>query len=359
VRHESLKGLLRSVLFLALAACIIALTISRISHSSAAGRATAIVANGSFTNGVAALTPGQRAQVRQLLLDGVGTRVSLVRDGALPGQVRASVDTARSFIQERSGLELSSETADKLAEMEQQTENGSSSRISCDDLSDTVLAVVIERFHHSTDAELEEAASQLVNVRTSSSVPQDAGISKGASASKTRADQLPTSSPPDPAGSFVMLRADGRGLMRQTELIQMAKQYRGRMDIPVQMIAIVGIVRPLVRKAFQNRLAILSQGLPDQWGDADSRGLGPVQAFLLSYSVVAGDPLYRSKQGLEQAMKWVEQTNLKADSRFSYPSPAGRLPYGSSGYLFSTPLDLVFDSKDREQRDFVVRRKKT
>ena len=104
------------------------------------------------------------------------------------------------------------------------------------------------------------------------------------------------------------------------------------MNAPAQMIAIIGIVRPLVRQAFHTRLGILSQALPEQWGEAQSRGLAPVQAFLLSYSVVGDDSLYRSKQGLDTAMKWVEQVNEKADS--SYPVSAGRLPYGSSGYLF-------------------------
>jgi hypothetical protein len=340
VRYESLKGPLGSLLFLAFAVCIAAVTILHVSHSSSAGRA-----NGISANGVAALTPGQHAQVRQLLLDGVGTHVSVVREGALPGQVRASVDSVRSFLQERSGLQLTPETADKLAAMEQQTQNGTSDRISCDDLSDTALAILVDRFRHSTDAEIEQAASQLANVRTSSPVSQNAGISNAAAASNTGANHLPASVPPDPAASLVMLRADGRGIMKQAELVQEAMQYRDRMNVPVQMVAIVGIVRPLVRKAFQHRLGLLSQGLPEQWGDANSRGLSPVQAFLLSYSVVADDPLYRSKQGLEQAMKWVEQTNLKADASHRYPSPSSRLPYGSSGYLFSTPLDLIFDKQ--------------
>jgi hypothetical protein len=336
VRQETLKRLLRLTLFLVLAACITAVTVSRVSHSSSAGRASGI-----FTHGVASLTPGERAQVRQLLLDGVGTRVSLLREGAMPGQVRASVDTLRSFIQERSGLELAPEVGDKLARMERQTQDGYSARISCDELSDTILAVVVERFRHSTDAEIEQAASQLANVRTSSPAPQDAGILKPAIPPKTLANQ--TAKLPDATGGVVMLRADGRGIMKQSELIQEAEQYRDRMNAPAQMIAIVGIVRPLVRKAFQNRLGILSQGLPEQWGDAQSRGLGPVQAFLLSYSVIADDALYRSRQGLEQAMKWVEQVNVKRDSGHSYPSSAGRLPYGSSGYLFSTPLELILD----------------
>jgi hypothetical protein len=100
-----------------------------------------------------------------------------------------------------------------------------------------------------------------------------------------------------------------------------------------------------VRQAFQKRLGILSEGLPEQWGDAPSRGLSPVQAFLLSYSAVADDPLYRSRQGLEEVMKWAEQVNVKADSNHSYPAPAGRRPYGSSGYLFSAPLDLILDKQ--------------
>jgi hypothetical protein len=330
-----MKVLLRLVLFVVLATCIIVATLSRVSHSFSV----------ELPRGGSTLTAADRAQARQLLLGGVGSRVSLVREGAGPGQVRTSVDSLRDFVGERSGLDLAPELTDKLAAMEQRAVDGDFARISCDDLSDSVLAVVVDRFRHSTDAEIEQAASQLANVKTRGADAQSSGGSTNKTAPRTGTSQTGISGAAAGAGDRVMLRADGRGIMDQSELIDAAKQYRARMNAPAQMIAIIGIVRPLVRQAFQKRLGMLSQGLPEQWGDAPSRGLAPVQAFLLSYSVVADDPLYRSRQGLEEVMKWVEQVNLKGKASQSYPSPAGRLPYGSSGYLFSTPLDLIFDGQ--------------
>ena len=307
MKSEASKGTVRLVLFLACMVCIVAVTVSRVTHSSVRlGKS---------------LTAADLQRQRQLLLDGVGASVSLLSDRAEPSQVQASIDSVRTFIHDRSGLALDPEVTARLTAMEKSTLDGNAGRVSPDDLSDSVLAVVVERFRHSTDSQIEDAADRLGNVRT---VNQHGG--------------------PVPASAErVMMRADGRGLMSRSEFVDAAKQYRARMNVPVQLMAIVGIVRPLVRQAFQTRLAALSQGLPEQWGGSDTRGLTPARAFLLSYSVIADDSLYRSKAGLQTAMKRVEETNKRTDS--TYPASAGRLPYGSHGYLFSAPLDLILDKQ--------------
>jgi hypothetical protein len=326
VKHQIFRGVLRLALFVVLIIGVVALTVSRISHSWSDRIANPVGQQ---------LTPAGRARVRQLLLDGVGTRVSLPVEGARPGQVSVSIDSVRTFIRERSGLELAPEAIDKLTAMEQRTLDESAGRITCDDLSDTVLAVLVERFRHATDAEIERAAGDLANARALGASGANSPVTVAGSA-RVGDRRVSTST-----GDQVTLRADGRGVMSRSELIDAAKQYRARMNAPAQMIAIIGIVRPLVRQAFRTRLGILSQALPEQWEEAQSRGLTPVHAFLLSYSEASDDALYRSKQGLDTAMKWIEQVNLKSDS--NYPASAGRLPYGSSGYLFSSPLDLILD----------------
>ncbi|HWX42416.1 MAG TPA: hypothetical protein VN345_14795 [Blastocatellia bacterium] len=307
VKSEASRGVVRLVLLLACTVCIVAVTVFRVAHSG-------------VRHGVS-LTAADLERQRQLLLDGVGASVSLLSDRAEPGQVQASIDSVRTFIHDRSGLDLDPEVTARLAAMEQRTLDGNASRVSPDDLSDSVLAVVVERFRHSTDTQIEDAADRLGNVRT---VSQNGG-------------KVPASA------ERVMMRADGRGLMSRSEFVEAAKQYRARMNVPVQLMAIVGIARPLVRQAFQTRLAALSQGLPEQWGGSDTRGLTPARAFLLSYSVIADDSLYRSNAGLHTSMRRIEQTNRAADS--TYPASAGRLPYGSHGYLFSAPVHLILDKQ--------------
>ncbi|HEY6334141.1 MAG TPA: hypothetical protein VI756_32805, partial [Blastocatellia bacterium] len=186
--------------------------------------------------------------------------------------------------------------------------------------SDSVLGVVIERFRHSTDAEIEKAADAFANVRTN-------GTSSG--------DAAATANP-------VMLRANGQGVMSRADFVKYAKQYRTLMNVPAQLIALVSVVRPMVRQTFQSRLSTLSQALPEQWGDAPAKGLTPSRAFLLTYSVISDDMLGRSMPDLKEHMNWADSIRAKADPAYG-PRTAGATPYGSKGSLFSSPLELILN----------------
>ena len=308
------KSSFRLGILLLIAACTVAVTVSRVVHSGEVPH---------FAAGHPPLSPvlsiADRQRVRQLLLSGVGTSVSLPIEGAQQGQVQASVDSVRDFIRSRSGLELVPEVTAKLKTIEQRTLDGNASRISCDDLSDSVLGVLVERFRRCSDAEIEQAADGLGNVR--SEFPPGTASSVAA--------------PND-----VMLRASGQGIMTRSEFVETAKRYRTLMNAPTELVVIISIVRPVVRQAFQQRLSILSQALPEQWGDAPERGLTPNRAFLLAYSVVGDDPLARSAPELQASIKWLDSVNADGDPK--PPGSEGRLAYGSKGRVFSSPLDLVF-----------------
>src|SRR5215472_2132050 len=132
VSSAMLKRIVRLVLFLACIASVVAITVSRVAQSG--------------VRRPAAMSAADRARQRQLLLDGVGSSVSLLTDRAEPGQVQASIDSVRAFIRDRAGLDLDREVAARLTAMEQRTLDGNAGRISSDDLSDSVLGVVVERF---------------------------------------------------------------------------------------------------------------------------------------------------------------------------------------------------------------------
>jgi hypothetical protein len=309
VSNETSKGLLRLGIFLVLAVGVVTVTVSRVVQSRAIVRSSGHPAS---------LTASNQQRLRQLLLDGVGTSVTLPTEGARPGQVQASVDSVQDFIRARSGLELAPEVTAKLAAIEQRTLDGNAGRISCDDLSDSMLGALVERFRHCTDAEIEKAADGLGNVKTVGARTDDSSAS---------------------GASRLMLRANGQGVMSRAEFVESAKRYRTLANVPVQLIALVGIVRPVFRQTFKARLNTLSQALPEQWGDAPTRGLTPTRAFLLTYSVASDDMLGRSIADLQQHMKWAEGLRTKADA--SYPSSAGATPFGSKGYLFSSPVNLL------------------
>jgi hypothetical protein len=311
VSKDTLRSVGRLTAFTLLIACAVTFTVSRVVHSG-----TQQTQRGKTPP---ELTSTDKQRLRTLLLAGVGTSVPLPAEGARPGQVEASISSMSQFIKDRSGLELSPEVTAKLSSIEQRTLDGSANRISCDDLSDSMLGVLVERFRHCTDAEIEKAADALGNVKTSGS---KAGDSAGS------------------AKTMLMLRGNGQGVMSRAEFVESTKRYRTLANVPAQLIALVGIVRPVVRQTFQARLNTLSQALPEQWGDAPAKGLTPTRAFLLAYSVVGDDTLGRSMPDLKEHMKWADSARVKADPSYQ-PSTAGT-PYGSNGSLFSSPVNLIF-----------------
>lgn len=137
---ETSKGVLRLAAFLLLVACAMTFTVSRVAHSGSKDR------EGRRHGSTAELTTADWQRLRAMLLAGVGTSVPLPTEGARPGQVEASISSMSQFIKDRSGLELSSEVTNKLASIEQRTLDGNGNRISCDDLSDSMLGALVERF---------------------------------------------------------------------------------------------------------------------------------------------------------------------------------------------------------------------
>jgi hypothetical protein len=89
-------------------------------------------------------------------------------------------------------------------------------------------------------------------------------------------------------------------------------------------------------------IGFLSAALPEQFGAA-AQGLTPVQALLITYSVIADDPLMDSTPNLKKRMKALQERIERGEGH--YPSPDGHFAYGVNGYLYSTPLDLTLDEQ--------------
>lgn len=68
--------------------------------------------------------------------------------------------------------------------------------------------------------------------------------------------------------------------------------------------------------------------------------LSPVEVFLLAYSAISNDQLAGSDSDLKARMQALAAT-VEGMGSGKYPSPNGRLPFGTNGYLASSPLDVV------------------
>lgn len=241
------------------------------------------------------------------LQDGLGKEVRFAKDKDSVQNINASVESVAGFIDERSGIKLSDETKKKLAAIEQQTSDGVTRRITSDELSDALTETAVERMANLTDQNIDHAADVL-----------SAGD-----------DTKP-----------VKLRGDGRGYMKRSVFVSQAKILR---DQARQNRYTLGEeMRPLVAAEINERVEVYSKAVPQHFGHAQTKGMTPAQAVLISYSVASDDYLHlsgKSMKGLLQREKqWMKEEGLA-------PVRSSGKAYGVYGNRVSMPLDLIFDDK--------------
>jgi len=250
------------------------------------------------------------------LRDGVGSEVAFTDVGD-ETNCRASADSLSNFMFKRSGTKLSGKTKTRLGRMEASTLAGSSRRISLDDLADILAATAVERISKLSDSDLSHAADTL----------------RGFDA-------------PDLPESFrrgrntVKLRASKASSLEPEQFVAQAKSIRGADGASKSVFQ--GAARTAIADELQKRSHSLGEAIPERFGS--SIGLTPIQAVLLTYSVAADDPLTDSDANLQKHMVEVRDGLTRITGQI-YASPQGHLAFGTNGYLFSTPLDLLFDEE--------------
>lgn len=75
------------------------------------------------------------------------------------------------------------------------------------------------------------------------------------------------------------------------------------------------------------------------------KGLTPVNAMLLTYTLVSGDSFADTTSTLTTTMQKIQQVMMKTYG--SYPSYAGHSPYGANGYVFSSAAALFFTENNQ------------
>lgn len=251
--------------------------------------------------------------------DGVGSEVRFAQRGDNADAVRASVESAVHFMRQRSGVDLRGQTKSRLADMEAQTLNGTLRRITPDELAEIIAATTVERIAASNDDEIGRAVETL----------------RGFNA-------------PDVPDSFrnarahVQLRANAASDLTPEQLTERVKAVRDADPITRAVVkaGIKGVAGDEVRK----RMKYLGEAVPEQFGTAATDGFTPLQAVLIVYSAASDDPLADSEANLQKRLKSVHDGIEKVTGRH-YPSPDGHLAYGPNGYIFSTPLDVIFDEQ--------------
>jgi hypothetical protein len=277
-----------------------------------------------------AVRPDQRAANKQHVIaitrDGVGREVQFAAPNASAENITSSVNTVASFIYSRSGISLSASTKTKLAQMETRALNGTRRSITVGELSEVMTAMALERLSSLTDQQIEYMASSLSGFDV-----------------------------PDLPNSFrnngIRVRASRSVGTTQAEFADQVKAIRGQLGTTTGK-AFQSMAHDAILAEVQGRVKILSEAVPEQfagiWDVSNDRpgsvGVTPLRAILVTYSVAGDDALYDSESNLRLRMR-TTQEGIASVTGGNYPSPDGHFAYGANGYLYSTPLDLVFDEQ--------------
>jgi hypothetical protein len=250
--------------------------------------------------GTAGVTEEMTRTFHAQIKEGVGAEVQFARSGSSPAQISESVDSVARFIQERSGLPMGNATKTNLIGMEQSAlESGR--RISTTELSIALAETITERMATVSDGEIARAEKSF-----------------------------------NPSGEdSYMLRADGRYRLPKDRL--MAEAQTLRTQALAGDGAVGAAVRVIVEDAIEERVSLLSAAVTDKFGNASNEGLTPVQALVITYSVLTDDNLAHSSNTLKQMAQQATDRPLKKGKT--------DLAYGPEGRLFSTPVQLFFNQE--------------
>jgi hypothetical protein len=268
-----------------------------------------------------------RRQMAARVRDGVGSEVHFAPAHSSSTNVRASVNEAAQFIHKRSGAQLGGAAKNRLAALEEETLNGARRRISLAELSEIMSATALERLADISDPEI------------------------------TRLDQTLRGfdDPNLPAGfrreRFLKMRVGRGSRMEPEKFAAQVKALRAQIGTPAGQV-FESYTRRVVGEEIRKKVSLFSEAVPEQFGGVwdvahntdGAVGLTPLQAFLVAYSVASEDQLADSEVNLNKKMTTLHDSIvdfIKED----YPSPDRHTAYGVNGYIFSSPLDLVFDER--------------
>jgi len=255
--------------------------------------------------GSVSASQGIKELYKEKLRQGLGNSMKFMPATSPPEVIGISVDQAGKFIRSRSGLVMGDETRRKLIQMEKRTsKNNSNHDISAADLTDAITDTLLDRLAKLTDSDLDAMGRVLRN--------SHAGM---------------------------LLRSTGKYMLTGEEFAAQSKALRDQARD--KSSAARSPIRTFVEGEVRDRFSLLSEALPDQFGKASQEGVTPVQALLITYSVITDDYLEGTQDELNQLMKTLPGAPAKG-SRFN-----GREVYafGVNGRLFSTPATQFFNGE--------------
>jgi hypothetical protein len=228
-------------------------------------------------------------------------------------EINSASDNLANFISYRSGIQISQANKNLLKNTEQSFWAESKS-VTPEQLNQILTDVVLERIPNLTNTNITNATESL----------------RGFNASN-----LPTGF--QQGRSNVRLRSNGEGIMSATLFQTEVTDIR---DSGVNKF-VQSAISSRIALEVERRITLLADASPETFGEAKSE-LTPMQAMLITYSIVTDDPLAYNQAGLQQKMQGIQQGISQAIGA-SYPSPQNYRAYGENGYIYSSPANLALD----------------
>jgi hypothetical protein len=189
---------------------------------------------------------------------------------------------------------MSKETKDRLATMEENTLNGTTRRLSADDIVISLTGTINERLSYLSDQEIDVAERMMQK-----------------------------------DGLLVLPRRSTEYAVTREEFVSNARQLRDKLRQGNEVAR--DMVQHVVDESIYDRVGLFSEAVPEKFAGGIENGFTPLQALVLSYSVIADDNLSGSSEDLKQA-----GISAKAN---------GRKAFGREGHVFRAPIDFVFNRK--------------
>jgi hypothetical protein len=232
--------------------------------------------------------------------------------GSSEGDIERAVESVDNFLYARSNIRLSDTVKTRLVAAELQVALGANSRLSSEQLIDVLTEVAFRRLQSLSDEDIRRATATY----------EKSYIVDGSYAGFTW-NQIKLS----PAKFEKNLK----------QLRDQSKVKNG--DLRNTLHKLVAGSSP--ESGVNGRLQLYAQVLPEQFGNVMQVGISPLQALLIAYAIASDDPIHVTRKALEKEMAHAH----KHIGGQRYPEPNGGCPFGTNGYLFATPLDLILNDQ--------------
>ena len=243
-----------------------------------------------------------RQNLQKQLHKGVGSEV---RFASRAEQADDAVASAADFIFWRSGLKMSDDMKKKLAKAERDVLNGKSRYISVSELTDNMTTAVVDRLATITDEEIKEVTEASSD-----------------------------------ANGEIRSRADAKwGVLTKKDLIQQAQA--GREWSRSEDVGLQTGLHSMIEGEVNNRVSTLSTMLPEQFGNANSKGVTPTQALVIAYSVATDDPLTNSRSDMAEQLRQRRMEERQTREEWKATNRSVR-PYGPRGWAHPSAPQLFF-----------------